>query len=165
LPELVRGVVAAHADRQPAPTLNTDGVQLRVCADPDRFGMIIGHVIRNAQDATPADGRVAVDVRREGDSAVIEVSDSGAGMSADFLRSRLFKPFDSTKGARGMGIGAYQVRQFVEEAGGEVRVESRPGEGTRFELRLPLADPTREAAPVPVGAENGKLQEGKAVSG
>jgi len=65
------------------------------------------------------------------------VSDTGAGMSVAFVRDRLFKPFDTTKGSKGMGIGAYQVREYVQSLGGRVLVESREGAGTRMELRLP----------------------------
>jgi signal transduction histidine kinase len=83
-----------------------------------------------------------VRVTAEDGYAVIAVSDDGAGMDEAFVRERLFKPFDSTKGAKGMGIGAYQARQFAEEAGGSVCVESRPGAGTCFEIRLPLAAAT-----------------------
>ena len=78
-----------------------------------------------------------VTVRREGDTALIEITDTGCGMDADFIRDRLFKPFDSTKGSRGMGIGAYQTREFIRSAGGDVQVISMPGEGTTFSIRLP----------------------------
>ena len=61
-------------------------------------------------------------------------------MDADFVRDRLFRPFDSTKGAQGMGIGAHQIRETIREMGGSVSVESTPGEGTTLCLRIPLAD-------------------------
>jgi signal transduction histidine kinase len=59
-------------------------------------------------------------------------------MSPEFIRDRLFKPFDTTKGSKGMGIGAYQVREYVQSLGGRVLVESRENEGTRIELHLPV---------------------------
>ena len=62
-------------------------------------------------------------------------------MDAEFLRDRLFRPFDSTKGAKGMGIGAYQVREYVQLLGGQVEVQSSPGQGTRFSISLPLCEP------------------------
>lgn len=136
---LLARVVTDHAERAPAPVLGPHTGALHVQADPERLAMVIGHVVRNAQDATPADGAVAVSLRRDGDEAVIEVADTGAGMDEAFIRERLFRPFDSTKGSKGMGIGAHQARQFAEQAGGMVQVESRPGEGTRFQFRLPLA--------------------------
>jgi signal transduction histidine kinase len=61
-------------------------------------------------------------------------------MDPEFLRTRLFQPFDTTKGSKGMGIGAYQARSFVVEAGGSMDVWSEPGRGTRITIRLPLAD-------------------------
>jgi signal transduction histidine kinase len=59
-------------------------------------------------------------------------------MAQEFVRERLFRPFDSTKGSKGMGIGAYQVREYVQLIGGQVEVQSSPGIGTRFSVRLPL---------------------------
>jgi signal transduction histidine kinase len=70
---------------------------------------------------------------------VITVSDTGAGMDAVFIRDRLFRPFDSTKGDAGMGIGAFQARHIVRLAGGELEVTSQPGAGTTFAVRLPAA--------------------------
>jgi putative PEP-CTERM system histidine kinase len=136
---LLARVVADHVERAPAPTLDPPAGVLHVQADPERLAMVIGHVVRNAQDATPADGAVTVSLRQEGDEAVIEVADTGAGMDEEFVRERLFRPFDSTKGSKGMGIGAHQARQFAEQAGGSVQVESRAAAGTRFRVRLPLA--------------------------
>jgi putative PEP-CTERM system histidine kinase len=138
LEPLLADVVAVHADRTPIPRLEFATGQVSVLAEPERLGMVISHLIRNAQDATPADGSVTVHATAADGFAVITVVDNGAGMDETFIRERLFRPFDSTKGAKGMGIGAYQARQFVEEAGGSVRVHSRPGAGTRFEIRLPL---------------------------
>jgi signal transduction histidine kinase len=60
-------------------------------------------------------------------------------MTREFIQERLFKPFDTTKGSQGMGIGAYQVREYVRSLGGRVEVASEPGRGTRFTLLLPLA--------------------------
>ena len=59
-------------------------------------------------------------------------------MDEEFIRERLFKPFDSTKGTRGMGIGAYQVRDYAKTMGGRINVYSEPGKGSCFEILLPL---------------------------
>jgi len=69
----------------------------------------------------------------------LTVTDTGTGMAREFIDQRLFKPFDSTKGSKGMGIGAYQVREYVRSLGGRVDVASEIGKGTRFTLRIPLA--------------------------
>jgi signal transduction histidine kinase len=66
------------------------------------------------------------------------VKDNGKGMDAEFIRERLFRPFDSTKGSKGMGIGAYQTREYVQMLGGRVEVQSSPGQGTSFSISLPL---------------------------
>ena len=58
-------------------------------------------------------------------------------MTQEFVRERLFRPFDSTKGSEGMGIGAYQAREFVRNLGGKVEIASEPGNGTSFTLILP----------------------------
>lgn len=74
------------------------------------------------------------------DIASLSVTDTGAGMSEDFVKERLFKPFDTTKGSKGMGIGAYQVREYVKSIGGRLKVRSRTGQGTCITLLLPLAE-------------------------
>ena len=132
-------VVATCAQRRPQPVLDLQAEGLEVYLAPERLALVLSHVITNAQDATPADGWVRVTLRQESDHGVIEVSDNGCGMDEQFVRDRLFRPFDTTKGSKGMGIGAYQTREFVRASGGEVQVQSQPGGGTRFVIRLPLA--------------------------
>ena len=73
----------------------------------------------------------------EAAQAIVEIADTGSGMDEAFIRTRLFQPFDSTKGA-GMGIGAYECRETLRALGGNIEVESTPGRGTRFRLSLPL---------------------------
>jgi len=90
-------------------------------------------------DATPENGRVWVSLGRRGDRAVVEVGDTGHGMTPEFIRERLFKPFQSTKQA-GMGIGAYESAQYIRELGGELQVESKENMGTRVTMILPLFD-------------------------
>jgi signal transduction histidine kinase len=87
--------------------------------------------------------RLAVAV--EGGEVVLSVSDSGVGMS-EAVRSQLFTPFFTTKGALGTGLGLRVVRGAVEEHRGSVAVESEPGVGTTFRLRLPLFEPSRDEA-------------------
>jgi len=122
--------------------------RLHAQIDRDRFAMVAAHLIRNAQEATGAEGKVEVRARREGPHAVITIEDDGCGMDPEFVRTRLFKPFDSTKGSKGMGIGAYQARTLVVESGGTLDVASEPGRGTAITIRLPLAEPV-EAAGAP----------------
>ncbi len=110
-----------------------------VVLNRERLLQVLEHLIRNAQEATPPDGSVTVRLQKTGQHALIEVIDTGSGMDEEFVRHRLFRPFETTKGERGFGIGAYQAREFVRKCGGTIEVESRLGRGTRFMLRLPLA--------------------------
>ena len=77
-------------------------------------------------------------LRTRGGEAAIEVVDRGIGMSADFIRGRLFQPFASTKDG-GFGVGAFEARALVTAMGGRLEVESLEGEGTCFTVFLPLA--------------------------
>ena len=107
--------------------------------DRDRVERVIGHIVQNALDATENGGRVWVRLERQGDHAMVEVGDTGSGMSPEFLRERLFKPFQTTKPA-GMGIGAYESFQYVHELGGKISVDSAINVGTQVSLLLPLFD-------------------------
>jgi putative PEP-CTERM system histidine kinase len=115
-----------------------------VHAQPDRLASVIGHVIANAQQATGAGDRIEVSVGERDARALIEVRDSGAGMSEEFIRRRLFKPFDTTKGNSGMGIGVYQAREVVRSLGGDMAVKSSVGAGTTVSIFLPIAQPAAD---------------------
>jgi putative PEP-CTERM system histidine kinase len=139
LAELCAEAVKRCAGRQPIPSLDTHERGVEVVLSRDRLLQVLEHVIRNAQDATAPDGSVTVHVRRAAQRAIIEVTDTGTGMDAEFIRDRLFRPFDTTKGERGFGIGAFEAREFVRKCGGSVEVVSVPGKGTRFIISLPPA--------------------------
>ncbi|MCC6198355.1 MAG: PEP-CTERM system histidine kinase PrsK [Burkholderiales bacterium] len=105
----------------------------------DRLDHVIAHLVQNALDATATGGRVSVRTSREGGFAVLDVADTGVGMSPEFVRERLFRPFETSK-ATGMGIGVYESAQYVNSIGGTIEFDSTPGAGTRVRLRLPAAD-------------------------
>ncbi len=132
--------VSNSEDRKPQPELDQCDDRVFVVVNEERLLMALVHTIRNAQDATPDDGFVKVSLTVDGDDCVIRIADSGAGMDADFVRERLFKPFDSTKGSQGMGIGAHQLRETLRGIGGDVTVQSSPGEGTTMILRMPISN-------------------------
>ena len=138
----VQAAVGRSVSRLPAVSVSGDLAGAQVTADPDRLAAVLEHVIRNAQDATPPTGAVSVELHIQGDEAQLTVVDNGEGMDEEFLRHRLFRPFDSTKGAKGMGIGAYQAREYARDLGGDVEVWSAPGRGTRFCIRLPACRKT-----------------------
>ena len=96
--------------------------------------------LRNAQDATPESGSVSVDIADAGRPRARSRSPTTApAWTPEFVQQQLFRPFHSTKGSKGMGIGAYQARELARSLGGDVEVESRPGAGTRFSFILPVA--------------------------
>jgi putative PEP-CTERM system histidine kinase len=103
----------------------------------DRIERVIGHLVQNALDATEQGGRVWIRLARQGAHALIEVGDTGHGMSPEFVRERLFKPFQTTK-PTGMGIGAYESFLYVHELGGKLSVDSAVDVGTTVNLLLPL---------------------------
>lgn len=135
----LRHVVESKKSGSPSPCFETELESAYVLAEPDRLSSVLGHVVQNAQDATPADGKVELRLRLAGDQAIVEVGDTGSGMDEEFIKTRLFRPFDSTKGLTGMGIGAYECREVVVALGGQVVVESTPAVGTTFRILLPLA--------------------------
>ncbi len=142
---VLQEAVRRCAGQEPAPELRDEATDLRLVVDRDRLTAILAHLIRNAQEATGRDGHVSIGACRDGASVVITVADDGCGMDEDFIRQRLFRPFDSTKGSKGMGIGAYQARTFIVESGGSVEVVSAPGRGTSFVIRLPVQAAGSEA--------------------
>lgn len=139
LNNMLRNLVVERSRQKPAPTFQPASDEVRIHAVRDRMGAVFEHVIQNAQDATPAEGSVTVRLHTEDKQAIVEIHDTGEGMDETFIRERLFRPFDSTKGLTGMGIGAYECREFVHSIGGQVRVSSTPGVGTVFTMLLPLA--------------------------
>jgi putative PEP-CTERM system histidine kinase len=117
---------------------------LRVLAHEERLERVLGHLIQNAFEAMDGTGTVRVRVGEERGKAMIEVIDEGRGMTPEFIRDSLFRPFVSTK-STGMGIGAYESREYVNELGGSVEVTSQPGQGTTFRVWLRLGGPNAEA--------------------
>ena len=130
-------VAAAKINQHP---VHVDGdPDLWAKADPAALEQALSHLVQNAIEASPPGRPVAIRYAESGGDALIEVIDRGQGMTAEFVRARLFQPFVSTK-EQGFGIGAYEARTLVMAMGGRVEVESREGEGTVFSLIFPLAE-------------------------
>ena len=124
-----------------------DGAGLAI--DAESFDAVAVHLLNNAIEASPDGAPVRIDVRLEALSMVVDIADEGPGMTPEFVRDELFRPFASTKG--GHGIGVYQARELVREAGGDLLVLSRRGSGTTMRLMLPMVraaaiETPREAA-------------------
>lgn len=137
LADILDEAVASKQAFKLRPTLELPPASLRVRAERDRLTRAIGHLLQNALEATPPTGQVTLRAFEEAGRAIIEIVDTGCGMDDEFIRTRLFQPFDSTKGA-GMGIGAYECRETLRALGGNIEVDSTPGLGTHFRLSLPL---------------------------
>jgi putative PEP-CTERM system histidine kinase len=137
--ELAQITVVDFADRQPPVTLTVTRSAAPIQADADRLRAVLGHLIQNALDATPKDGQVHIEVHCDRRDVLIDITDTGCGMDQDFIRQRLFRPFDTTKGLSGMGIGAFESREYLRTLGGDLEVSSQLQHGSRFRMRIPQA--------------------------
>jgi putative PEP-CTERM system histidine kinase len=113
----------------------------KIPIDPDQMANVITNLVLNARDAMDGKGVVRVATRHENDWVVLAVADHGCGMSSEFVRSSLFRPFKTTK-KTGLGIGMFQSKMIVETHGGRISVSSAPGKGATFQVFLP----TRQTA-------------------
>jgi putative PEP-CTERM system histidine kinase len=136
LADVVERAAIRRSSSQPVPQVVVSE-RPTVFADAERLAAVIEHAISNAQEATPPTGEVRIEVDRSDSHPVISIVDTGCGMDEHFVRERLFRPFDTTKGTKGMGIGAFQIREYLRSLGGNVQVDSTPGAGTRFTLVFP----------------------------
>lgn len=139
LGSLLTKLVRAASAREPKPVLESVASDAVVRADREQLSTVFGHIIQNAQDATPATARVAVSVEKQGQTVHVIIEDAGTGMDRAFIRDRLFSPFDSTKGLTGMGVGAFESREYIRAVGGDILVASEPGVGSQFTIILPCS--------------------------
>ena len=137
LGDIIERVVAQRNVIQPQVAIKKKESCLKVI-DDERFFSVINHLIQNAQEATSADGWVEITLENQQNAINIVVSDNGCGMSENFIKTRLFKPFDTTKGNAGMGIGVFEAKQFFESLAGRLTVESIEGQGTKMIIFLPV---------------------------
>ncbi len=135
---LLSEIIRKYAHHKPAPVLEGRPESVYVRADPDQLGNVFGHIVQNAIEATDKSGQVRVTLEADDSRVQVTVEDTGCGMDEEFIRDRLFKPFDSTKGLTGMGIGAFESRDYIRSLGGDIHVKSTPGQGTVFAVSLPL---------------------------
>ncbi|WP_417566807.1 XrtA/PEP-CTERM system histidine kinase PrsK [Marinobacter sp.] len=140
LTNLVTELIEHHQHQAPAPHLEGETPEALIKADPEQLRSVLGHLIQNAQDATSQNGEITIALKIAKGNAVLFIQDSGSGMTREFVSTQLFKPFESTKGLTGMGIGAYQAREYIRKIGGNIDVTSEPGIGSCFSIRIPLAD-------------------------
>ena len=124
---------------KPVPELVVESEE-KVVVDPEKFSNVMYHLISNAQQATGDDGFVRITLESDlaGQRQIVRIEDNGCGMDEAFIEQRLFKPFDTTKGNAGMGIGAYDAKNYMQSIGGKLSVESETGKGSCFTLVFPL---------------------------
>ena len=121
--------------------LEFDSKSVSVRGDQSQLESAVGHLLQNAIDAVGQEGTVSLRTRANETHVSVEVEDDGPGMNKEFVRTHLFQPMHSTKGD-GFGVGVFQVRQYVRDMGGELKVETSPGDGTTMEIVLPIAKPS-----------------------
>jgi two-component system, NtrC family, sensor histidine kinase HydH len=130
------------------PTASTKGIVIRTFLaadlpltgiDADLFKQALLNLVLNAEHAMPSGGELMLTTRREGPSIVLDVIDTGVGMTEE-VRARIFDAFFSTRPA-GSGLGLATARKIIEAHGGTIQVQSEPGKGSQFTVRLPVSEP------------------------
>ena len=109
----------------------------KIVADREQLRSVFTNLLLNARDAVGPNGRITLETTRQGDWVALSVSDNGCGMSEDFIKNSLFRPFRTTK-KKGLGIGMFQAKMIIEAHSGNIQVESAIGSGTVFRILLPL---------------------------
>ncbi|KHT64202.1 hypothetical protein RJ45_07995 [Photobacterium gaetbulicola] len=139
LTSVIEEACTMRSIQSPIPNFQHDHSQsISLKANRERVKNVINHLLQNAQDATAINGKVSISLKLTAEHFTIVISDTGHGMSESFVSDRLFKPFDSTKGNAGMGLGAYDAKLLVEQMGGSIQVKSRINKGTCFVLSIPI---------------------------
>jgi putative PEP-CTERM system histidine kinase len=113
----------------------------RILADREQLQSVCTNLLLNARDAVGTDGRITVETARHDQWVALSISDNGCGMTEQFIKNSLFRPFRSTK-KKGLGIGMFQSKTIVEAHQGKIHVESELGIGTTFRVMLPLKSQT-----------------------
>lgn len=105
--------------------------------DRDQIQKVLTNLVLNAEQAVGADGKIRVETSHRNGWVVLSVNDNGCGMTSEFIRTSLFRPFQSTKKS-GLGIGMFHCKLIVEAHRGQIELESEPGKGTKFRVLLPV---------------------------
>jgi len=122
---------------------------LRVWGNDSELAEVFNHLIFNALDAMPDGGRLEIRAEPEETTVVINITDTGVGMSPEVLQ-RIYDPFFTTKSEKGTGLGLSLVRGILLRHHGDIEVTSKPNEGTTFRISLPIYEGEEGLAPPPV---------------
>lgn len=136
--EFFQQVLEKFSRAAPLPQLIDCDTDVFVRVNRSQFTDAFSHIVQNAVDATEEMGKVSIQVSHDNETVTIDVADTGCGMSEEFIQKQLFKPFSSTKGVSGMGIGAFQSRELIRRYGGDISVRSEVDKGTHFFIKLPI---------------------------
>ena len=139
LVDIIKDVAIQQNANKPNLQLITNLDNIEIVGETQKITAIFSHLVQNAQEATADDGFIKVILSTDNQEAIIKIIDNGTGMDNKFIAERLFKPFDTTKGNAGMGIGVYEARDYIMKHDGSCNVESALGVGTTFIIKLPLA--------------------------
>jgi len=139
LSNIILDVTLQQSSNTPAVTVKEDDNSYWVVAEKEKMTAILGHLVQNAQEATEDTGTVKIELSNKDTDIIIKIIDSGSGMDEKFIQQRLFKPFDTTKGNAGMGIGVYEAQEYILQQSGKIDVISEVGKGSTFIISLPEA--------------------------
>ncbi|TPG61402.1 PEP-CTERM system histidine kinase PrsK [Roseomonas nepalensis] len=152
LPDRLRSIARGRGPQVAVECALAGGTAMR----PESFEAAVGHLLDNAIEASPEGSPVLLRLHGAPEAPLVDIVDQGLGMTADFIRDELFRPLRTAR-PDGNGIGAWQARELLREAGGDLEVQSAPGKGTTMRLHLPPAART-EAAPSGQASPNHRSQ-------
>ncbi len=138
--EVIKDIVQQQSAHLPKPCFQAELTKCAITGEQEKISAILGHLVQNAQDATDDNGSIKITLEKKDSDAIIKIIDTGTGMDKKFIAERLFKPFDTTKGNAGMGIGVYEARSYILKHSGAIFVDSQPGEGSTFTIHLPVSN-------------------------
>jgi len=138
---ILQRVVQLTSHRQPVPRIDwqVSLPEVKVAGDDESFINILCHLVENAQQATPPTGDVILSATIKDQQLILAIQDTGCGMDSEFIHISLYRPFVTTKGNMGMGIGVYEAREYLHSVGGKLTVETIKDKGSIFRLEFPLA--------------------------
>ncbi|MBL4621268.1 MAG: PEP-CTERM system histidine kinase PrsK, partial [Immundisolibacteraceae bacterium] len=150
--KLLQDVVSQRSAYLPIPKIDIPETPIIVLCNQEKMLNVLLHIVANAQEATDNDGQITIRGATDHSNCRLEIEDSGCGISDEFIKTQLFRPFNTTKGNAGMGIGVYESKEYIHSLGGSIEVTSQVGKGTLFKIILPLGkNPSTTESPI----ENG----------